>query len=205
MLFCAYAWMLPNQSLEFIGVHQGRGHEWIWWIFLEESHLLLAWAQLGPPSARKLFGQPLFVRGWLRCQTRRTDAVAESRRKVKQQGRSENLGIGTFHGDILECWCPCVPRRGKDVDDLLCLRDVKSNLNMMKLIWFYRLEFLSDTNGWGLMWNIYLIKSLITWCWRVEREQKSVGNASDLLEMKLGSSFLGKNWILWSCFYTCCA
>lgn len=40
-------------------------------------------------------------------------------------------------------------RGERSVNNFVCLQDAGFNLNMIKLIWFYRLEFLSDRNWWG--------------------------------------------------------
>lgn len=73
-------------------------------------------------------------------------------KRVRRPGEATGMGRGwqpsflfEYHQIlILEC-----AKEREDVNNSNCLQDAGSNLNMIKLIWFYRLEFLSDRNWWG--------------------------------------------------------
>lgn len=152
------------------------------------------------------FCQLIWKNVW-RCQGCWVDFTdTDSKQRDGHQGEAMGVGRGcslpVFSPGAFISWCSSVPRRG-DVNNSNCLQDAASNLNMIKLIWFYRLEFLSDRNDEV---NVkYLLNKKAHYLVLKGTGIEILGNTFDLLEMKLDASFLGKNWILWSCFYTCCA
>lgn len=98
------------------------------------------------------FCQLIWKNVW-RCQGCWVDFTdTDSKQRDGHQGEAMGVGRGcslpVFSPGAFISWCSSVPRRG-DVNNSNCLQDAASNLNMIKLIWFYRLEFLSDRNGWG--------------------------------------------------------
>lgn len=69
--------------------------------------------------------------------------------KQRDRRREEAMGMRRGLSWCLQIWMLQCAKERRDVNSSDCLQEAASNLNMMKLIWFYRLEFLSDRNGWG--------------------------------------------------------